>query len=356
MKQFICHQSALEYWRRRRKLPESSADRRYRVALPNKPLEIELQALPSGLSKPEPQTIPNKLSKPKPQTIPNKLSKHEPKGFQGLSSPVHIMIGAQEARRVSRGVKQHVFSSETPVGCFINVGGGLMVSSPEFCFLQMAERLKLFRLIELGYELCGAYSIPVSGDQNVPERGFYNREPLTSINKLNAFLDGMPGAKGRQKAMRALRYMCDGSASPMETILAMFLTLPYNMGGFRFELPELNKRIVLTKTARKYFNKEYYVCDLFWSNKKIAVEYDSDQQHTGSDRIASDSKRRNVLDSSGIRVVSVTKQQLYSGAELERAARTIAKHMGRRLRIKESNFYAAHNELREQLLDQESFH
>jgi len=136
----------------------------------------------------------------------------------------------------------------------------------------------------------------------------------------------------------------------METKLAIFLTLPYMLGGFGFSLPELNRSIVLSKTARKVFNKDYYVCDLFWPDERVAVEYDSDQQHTGSDRIANDSIRRNALSSLGVKVVSVTKQQLYSSVELERAARTIAKKMNRRLYYDESEFHVMHRELRKQLL------
>jgi len=314
MKQFISHQSALEHWSRRRELPEKSADRRCKVALPDKQSRIE------------------------------------PQIFSEFTLPVHILIRDRGARLVSKIVKQHLFSSETPVGCFLNIGDGLMVSSPEFCFLQMAERLALVRLIELGYELCGVYSIPQADDPNTPEIGFHHRRPLTSVDKLKNFLECMPGAKGHKKAKRALRYIIDGSASPMETKLAMFITLPYMLGGYGFVLPELNKRIVLTKTARKEFNKDYYVCDIFWPDEKIAVEYDSDQQHTGSDRIASDSKRRNAISTLGVRVVSVTRQQLYSSVELERVAKTIAKHMNRRLFLPNSKFYAAHNDLREQLL------
>jgi hypothetical protein len=232
----------------------------------------------------------------------------------------------------------------------MNIGGGLMVSSPEFCFLQMADQLTLIGLIELGYELCGEYSLPLTNDSSVPENGFYNRRPLTGIKKLGAFLDSMAGFKGHRKAMRALRYLMEGSASPMETKLAMFLTLPNMLGGFGFSCPKLNKRINLTKTASKDFGSDYYVCDMFWADEKIAVEYDSDQQHTGSDRIANDSKRRNALTSAGIKVISVTRKQLYSSVELERAAKAIARQMGTRLFYRKGNFHKKHRELRKELL------
>ena len=122
------------------------------------------------------------------------------------------------------------------------------------------------------------------------------------------------------------------------------------LGGFGLDQPELNKRIDLSKKASKVFGKDHYVCDMFWTDKKIAVEYDSDQQHTGSDRIASDSIRRNTLESSGIKVVTITKQQLYNSIELTRAAQTIAGHMGRRLFSRKCNFNTKHQELRKQLL------
>jgi len=247
-------------------------------------------------------------------------------------------------------VHQHVFSGETPVGCFVNIGNRFMVSSPEFCFLQLASHLTLIELIVLGYELCGVYSLPVPGDKKVPEKGFYDRKELTSTNRLQAFLDSVPGAKGHKKAGRALRYLQDGSASPMETKLAMLMALPFKLGGYGFKMPEMNRRIDLTRSDRKYFKKSYYVCDLFWPDEQVAVEYDSDQFHTGSERIADDSNKRNALALAGIQVVSVTRLQLYSVIELESAARALAKHMGRRLFSKKSDFAAAHRELRKQLL------
>ncbi|MCL1895041.1 MAG: hypothetical protein FWG03_00685 [Clostridiales bacterium] len=225
-----------------------------------------------------------------------------------------------------------------------------MVSSPEFCFLQMASQLTVVKLIELGYELCGVYSMPNASDKNVPIRGFHNRQPLTNIKKLKAFLESMPGVKGHKKAVRALRFVINGSASPMETKLAMFLTLPYMLGGYGFCLPEMNERIDIPKASRELFGKSYYVCDLFWPDEGIAVEYDSDQQHTGSTHITNDSIKRNALGKSDIRVVSVTKLQLRNRAGLEGVARTIADYMGRRLFSTKSNFDAMHNELQRQLL------
>ncbi|MDR2715214.1 MAG: hypothetical protein LBB46_00510 [Coriobacteriaceae bacterium] len=317
MKLFISHQSALEYWRTYRELPRSSARRRCDV-------------------------VP-----------PSELPTVEPLESSELTLPLHIMLGDPNARRVSQAisqtVKQHVFRAKSPVGCFINVGGGPIVSSPEFCFLQMAGKLSLIELISLGYELCGTYSMPVPSVQELPAWGFYSREPLTSTKKLGAFVDNMSGVKGVQKAKRALRYLQDGSASPMETNLTILLTLPYKLGGYGFPLPKLNSRIVPVKSAKQTAGKIFYSCDLFWPDYDLAVEYDSDFFHTGSERIAEDSKRRNTLSSIGVLVITVTNRQIRSTTEFEKAAKLIAGNMDRRLLYKNPGFATAHRELRSQL-------
>ena len=114
--------------------------------------------------------------------------------------------------------------------------------------------------------------------------------------------------------------------------------------------PKLNKRIDHGKAAGKRSNKAYHRCDLFWPEAKLAVEYDSDEYHTGADRIAEDSKKRVDLGALGIDVVTVTSGQIQSAVEFERLARLIAKKLGKKLRYKNPQFLKAQRELRKLLL------
>ena len=312
---FLSHQTALEFLRINHALSYGSANRRCRAELPDSPPDIR-----------------------------------QP-GLSGLASPLHIMIGNAEARRKRKTMRLHLFDGQTPEGSFIRIDDGLFVSSPEFCFLQMASLLPLAGLIELGYELCGTYSIPAVGDPNVPERGFHKRQPLTNSKRLAAFLVRIPGVNGHQNALKAVRYILEGSASPMETKLSIILTLPYKLGGFGFPRPELNKRVVPSKTDKRFSGKASYVCDLFWTDHNLAVEYDSVLFHAGQGQIADDSKKKNTLTMMGVTTISVTKQQLYSREEFEKTAVAIAKCLGKRLRCDKPGFAAAHRELRKQLLD-----
>ena len=224
-----------------------------------------------------------------------------------------------------------------------------MVSSPEFCFLQMASQLSLVRLIMLGYELCGKYSLPNQDDPEVSAPGFYTRQPLTSKKKLAAFLARMPHVAGRQMAIRALQYIQDGSWSPMETKLVIQLSLPSGLGGYGLALPNMNVRINLPRPARLELGKAFLVCDLFWPEHRIAAEYDSDLYHTGPQRIADDSRRRNYLTSIGIKTIIVTNQQIGDVTSLDAVIKVLASNMGIRIRNRNRKFATARQELRRQL-------
>jgi len=270
---------------------------------------------------------------------------------QGLTLPLDVAVKVPNARRASKIARPHVISSNISEGCFLDAGNGLFVSSPELCFIQMARELSLIKLIELGFELCGSYSLPVLS-AGVAESGdlgnaLKKHPPLTNHRKLTAFTARNRGERGAGRAARALRYIADGSASPMETILVMLLTLPYKLGGYCLPMPEMNARIRPAKSAKKSASKSYYSCDLFWPDLNVAAEYDSDAHHTGAERIASDSKRRNTLASIGIVVITVTKQQIKSVVETEKAASLLASNMGKRLRNNENpKFLGARHELR----------
>ena len=257
----------------------------------------------------------------------------------GLSLPLDILLGSSDLRRSTPLIHQHVFTQVIPEACFVSIGKGLFVSTPEFCFFQMAGQLSLIELIELGYELCGSYSQSqnraLSQSSKSVQQAFddciYNRLPLTNVKKLSAFVDKLAGVKGHKQSARALSYITDNSASPMETKLVMLLSLPYKLGGFGLPMPNLNHRIVPTKTARQTSIRKFYFCDLFWPHSNLAVEYDSDLYHTGTERIASDSRRRSVLSLLGINVITVTSHQIQNSGELEQVAKLIAQKTGRRL-------------------------
>ena len=353
----ISHMSALEYWRLygHKKINKDAKKRRKRLqdTIPSLSLVCEL--------------------------VP-----------EGLSPPVNLLIGTLGARRKSKMVRPRVYTRPVPEWGFIETGNGVTVCSPAFCFFQMAAELPLLRLIELGYELCGSYSLPVGESENLnpgskaagnpgskaigkvseaeqkaignpgskaagrvseaeqkaADKLQYSRTPLTNIKALTAFAPRMKGAKGYKNAKRALHYIIDGSASPMETILVMMLTLPHKLGGYGLPKPEMNKRIEIGKAAKHRPDRAFYKCDLIWEKAAFAVEYDSDMFHAGADRIAEDSMKRFDMSVLGIEPISLTNRQIRNAVEFDAFAKLIAAKLGKQLRFRSRQYPAAQRELR----------
>lgn len=218
---------------------------------------------------------------------------------------------------------------------------GFRVCSPELCFVQMATLWNLPKLIELGFELCGTYDLS--------DNSYRTCTPLTSVEKLTEYANSLNKTYGKRKATRALRYVANGSASSRETILAMLLTLPYRMGGYGLKQPLLNHRIDLGRRERRIAGKSYLVCDLYWPEAKLDVEYDGGH-HEDPEQMLKDSMRRDALLSMGITVLTVTKWQLENGGSMNAIAHAVAEHTGKRLRYVDPDFTRANRQLHRDLL------
>ena len=138
--------------------------------------------------------------------------------LDGLSLPVQLLAPTGTARRPSQLKRCLRWPHSLPPRCLLGISRRARLCSPEFCFLQMARSLNLIDLIELGFELCGSYSLPAHGGD-----GHFEREPLTTQESIRATIDRLPGAHSSDLARRALNYVLDGSASPAETKLCMLL-------------------------------------------------------------------------------------------------------------------------------------
>ena len=171
----------------------------------------------------------------------------------GCALPLHVLIADACVRTETEGVVTHTWGSPFPDTAFAEAGEGFLMSTPEFCFLQMAGCLSLVQLIQLGFELCGTYAL-VGGAPAVRRAA-----PLTTKVKLAAFVEQSSGARGCKKAARAVRYVQDGAASPMETMLAMMLCLPYGLGGYGLEKPLINHRVDVPSSSKRLADRAYCV-------------------------------------------------------------------------------------------------
>ena len=208
---------------------------------------------------------------------------------------VPILVSSQSSRSKSTKTVTHVCANNAVATIALAKPRGIFIPNLGFLFVQLAQCAPFLTLIEIGYELCGSYTI-------LPDEStFIQCEPAANRNHLAKETRALRGMRGREIAMRALQFVADNSASPMETKLTMFLCLKRTMGGYGLPFPKLNFPIEPTSAARKAAHKQRYVLDLYWPKRKIDVEYDSDREHSDASRALRDVHRRNIFLSYGVK-------------------------------------------------------
>lgn len=255
------------------------------------------------------------------------------------SRPRHVIIPSSLKTRSNGDVMLHRSSLEFPDKAFRKISDHVFLAVPEVVFIQLAETLPLPQLIALGFELCGNYS----GDAG------RKRLSLSTRRRLTSYARKVSAMRGVKKARRAAGYVLDGSASPMETSVAVELSLPTSLGGKGLPSPVLNKRIDLSPSASVIAGRRSLSYDLYWPESKIAIEYDSRRWHDNDSSRIQDSRKRAASAEMGISVMSITEKQYRNIAEFDEIAQTLAHLLGRRIRIRTDDYSKKRFLLRAQL-------
>ena len=259
--------------------------------------------------------------------------------------PVPLHLLKPHANRTSGSACTRIHTTRNPHECeLIVLREGVFAASPETVVRQLASWGDEIDLIQLIYELCGTYAHP--SNQRVP---LPDRSTFTTRARLRASLknDGSPGIR---RIHRAIERSHDRSASPMETACAMLLALPHHMGGLAFPDFEMNGKIIVPTRLKKAAGRRLCFADLLWADRMVAFEYDSDQEHCGPERIASDSSRRNALLRMGYTVITLTGRQIGQREEFLRTANTLANVLGYRIQPRCASFLKKHDRLRWRVL------
>lgn len=252
---------------------------------------------------------------------------------RGADDPIDVLVSQREQRGIRDGLNVHLWSGPLLTGDdVVRIQEGLYVCSPGLCFLQHAAWLDVFGLTLLGCELTGAYALQAASSYGVAAR-----PALTSVNAMEGLLGRSAGVAGIRLAREALGYVLPNAASPMEARLGLMLSMPRRLGGYGLPPPRLNLRFDVEGEARRVSDKRFYRGDLCWEEARVALEYDSDAAHTGSERIAADTKRRNALVYMGVTVLGVTRRQAFDFGELDKVACILAKLLGVTLRERRSD-------------------
>ena len=206
----------------------------------------------------------------------------------------------------------------------------------------MSTCLPFIDLIELCLEFCSGYAL---NPENT-DRGFDDRPPLTTASRLASYVAHYEGRRGANLTKRALRYVIDDSASPMETHVLMLLCLPSKLGVHELPMPRHNVSIPITDRARSHTGRTHLLCDLYWEEFHLDVECDSTMYHTSKEQLGIDSDRRIILDAMKYKYVGITSSQLEDPEKLLNVVQAIRRAMGLRLRNTPDHIAAKREALR----------
>ncbi len=248
-----------------------------------------------------------------------------------LSRPAHVTVLDRDHRR-QKDARCHTASPSLAAMPLFRIGDGILVPLPEIALAQASRGLSVVEAAQRGSLLCSAFF------KKGEPASLKTRTPLTlpsAIEEASRHCSDIPGCRITRSA---IPWMLSHCASPREIALGLVLSLPVRLGGYGLPKPAPNFPIALGLRTRNLADRGYYVADFCWPERRLVVEYDSDTFHLSSDQHYHDVVKRTTLEAMGYRVITVSRRQLNSPAEMDKVGALIAKAHGRDFRFRVHDF------------------
>lgn len=263
-------------------------------------------------------------------------------GQCGADSPLEVVIPDRSGRHGCELICDHVWKGPLSSAHLHGLGGDISVCRPAAVFSQMATVLDQIELLELAFELTGAYGLSPGSEEGF-EGGM---RPLATVEELVEYASAARalGARGARSALEALELVVPGSKSPRETDVAIFLEFGRvrggaDLGGFR-----LNERVRLPEPLARKMGQLSIEPDFSWPNGTV-VEYDSEVWHRSAERRAHDEAKRRAYKSVGMDCLTLTKGMVADEFLLEGFVEDLTASLGIRRRPASPQMLAARQDL-----------
>lgn len=384
----ICDISAWEYWR----TPPALRD----VEIP---IDIALAEKPDGLGLKCLSNVPRMNARPLDTSIRERLLTD----LKGVTKPVHVML-PESSRYSSDFVVAHRIPKDLPSSCIVDLGNNLGILSPSYLLVKSPRKTDPIALALAMFEACGIYAVsPINermtfafgllrqegelkengvlnpdikiceyyavdgkrasflddGGERLPwgvclpmgktTSNLWKRPPLTSLEQLTDLAVHLQGKTGNRTVAQALKLALDGSASPLESKIALFLTADMRFGGEGWPKPRLNQRISFDAAALKLAYQGHCVVDQLYPGTMGVVEVNGEGFHSGDLTFKKEMGRTAALESMGYRVVSFTYDQVSDLEKYDSLIEQRAETLGLKLANRTASFLDRRNTLHEKL-------
>lgn len=246
---------------------------------------------------------------------------------------------------------------------------GLYVTDLPVTLLMLSRDLSVERMALACSELCGRYSVfkPSSDVQMLLDQidrgdlsdfgdlaedilleqrhgwqqardpsgrptSLWKRPAMLSRRAIEDFISSLPSrTRGKNQLGKALGFMAENTASPLETMAAILLGQPRRRGGEGIGRPMCNLEIPLSSEARRIAGQGACYGDLCFRKQDgglLDIECHSKTWHAGSLKTMSDMERATALECMGVEVLFLTDGQLKDSAQAAEIARVARKKLG----------------------------
>lgn len=266
-----------------------------------------------------------------------------------LLDNLDVLVGKDAWRTVKKGARAYQCSVELPKGSLRQITPRLYIVSPELMFVQMSYQLQEPHLVAaLATELAGTYALlptgmtscerllrnkkPLFDSSYLKGDGYCDALPLTTIGKLQKFLENVSHLRGSGPASKGLQAAVDNSASPFETELDVSLILRRSWGGAGCGTAKANENIPFNEEGRKITNKRKAIADVIFTaknGKRIVIEPGGEEWHSGKNAMVNDNARRLALENQRIEVIVVPWKTFENPDSWMLICKRVACHLGK---------------------------
>lgn len=243
-----------------------------------------------------------------------------------LTTPYMALAPEHAHRRNSKLITCRTLSTNISGPYLVSIDEDCLCVTPELLFILYGQKHSFATSVQLGLELCGTYTLPAFSDNECFTS--YDLPVLTTAESIRAFIARNPNIYGAARAKRLARFLQDGSASPMETVLFLLLCLPVSEGGYGLPLPELNADLPIIQYLGSLHVPQTRYGDLVYRSARVVLEYQSREHHTGSERQESDEDRRDDIEATGYTVMFITPSRIKDFDRFEAVVQRLARYLG----------------------------
>ena len=288
--------------------------------------------IPTLLDKPRTGQVTG-LSVPPRQLLADDMTVH---GI--VSKPYHVLVDGNRGYNQRQDIQVTACYRPLPPRSLIKIDRSFWTVSPELSFIQIAgdNTWSNFDIISLGYELCGTYVLDDSWDGLT-----CTEKPLTSTEKIGRLTDSIHRVTGIKRARNLLKYVNGLSNSPMETVLAMLVSLPTTMGGLGLGPISMNHPVATPVGRRRV--------DIGFTRQRVGLEYQGKEFHS-IEAAGRDARRQNKIVGSGFTILNVWYEDLVDEHLFQQFTDDLFRALGSRKRIRTSGFHTLQKILRMQLM------